>query len=129
MPTNNYRIAGIAGVPLLVAALAVAYSLLAPGRVREANAPATPIAKKVALDDKRIVWIDSYHQNYAWSDGVEQGIRCGLKDTGIEIKTLRLDAKQHPAEDTIRQNALRIKEEITAFKPDAIIASDDHAQK
>lgn len=105
-------------------------------------APATPATDSVAnavpgqennagLDyaGKKVVFVDSYHQGYAWSDGIESGIHEVLDGTGVELKIIRLDTKQNPDETFGKASGLDAKTEIEDFAPDVVIASDDNAQK
>ncbi|OEU62350.1 MAG: hypothetical protein BA870_01900 [Desulfuromonadales bacterium C00003094] len=78
---------------------------------------------------KKILWVDSYHQSYEWTAGIEQGIRRVLQDSGVELRIVRMDSKRRSSEAQIRGAALRIKAEIDAFRPDLMIASDDNAVK
>ena len=78
---------------------------------------------------RKVVWVDSYHEGYAWSDGIERGLRGAMKAAHVDLKIIRLDAKRQPAEETCKAIALAAKAEIDAWQPDVIIASDDHAQK
>jgi len=80
-------------------------------------------------EGKKIVWLDSYHEGYAWSDGIQAGIESVLKNTGVELLILRMDTK-HVLDDEGRKAAAdRVRAEIDAFKPDVIIATDDDAQR
>lgn len=79
--------------------------------------------------DKKVLHIDSYDENYNWSMGILRGIKNVLLDTGVELKTIYMDTKRHTDEPFIEQAALKIKQEIEAFKPDVVIASDDNASK
>lgn len=79
--------------------------------------------------NKKILQIDSYDENYDWSIGIQQGIKNVLLDTGVEFKTVYMDTKRHTDESFIEQAALKVKAEIEAFKPDVVIASDDNASK
>lgn len=78
---------------------------------------------------KKIVWVDSYNQGNPWSDGIERGIESVLKDTGVELQIIRLDTAQNTSEEYMKQAALVAKAEIETFHPDALIATDDNAQK
>jgi ABC-type uncharacterized transport system substrate-binding protein len=81
------------------------------------------------LAGKKIIYIDSYHSGYEWSDGIENGIKQGLKDTGIELKIHKMDTKKNPSEEFKIQAGIKAKQAIEEFKPDLIIASDDNAFK
>jgi hypothetical protein len=77
---------------------------------------------------KKILFVDSYHEGYEWSDGVVTGLQNVLAGRGIELKIVRLDTKRNTDEAFRNKAALRAKTEIEAFKPDVVIASDDNAQ-
>lgn len=96
------------------------------------NAKATPVQSKVASSTyagKKIVYVSSYHVGYPWADGITAGVRTVLDDTGVELKIINLDTKQHPEEEFGIAAGKKAKAEIDAFKPDLVIASDDNAQK
>lgn len=92
---------------------------------------------------KKILFIDSYHEGYVWSDGITEGIKRVLlsqavlytpknqsdKPSGIKLKILRMDTKRNGAEKFKLLAAVRAKAEIESFKPDVVIACDDNAAK
>jgi ABC-type uncharacterized transport system substrate-binding protein len=78
---------------------------------------------------KKIVFINSYHEGYEWSDGVEHGLHNVLDGTGVEVKFIRLDTKRNPDVAFAKKAGEQAKAEIDAFQPDVIIAADDNAQK
>ncbi len=78
---------------------------------------------------KKIVYVNSYHAGYAWSDGIEAGLHSVLDGTGVELKIIRLDTKNNPEVAFGEAAGQQAKAEIDAFKPDVVIASDDNAQK
>jgi ABC-type uncharacterized transport system substrate-binding protein len=78
---------------------------------------------------KRVLYIDSYHQGYEWSDGVTEGVKSVLNDAGVALKIFRMDTKRHTGEAYKKSAALRAKELIASFHPDVVIASDDNASK
>ena len=78
---------------------------------------------------EKILWVDSYHQGYEWSDGIEAGLKDVLNDTGVELKIVRMDTKRNTGDDFGNNAANQAKAEIEAFEPDVLIASDDNAQK
>ncbi|RJR30757.1 MAG: hypothetical protein C4576_32725 [Desulfobacteraceae bacterium] len=78
---------------------------------------------------KKVLYIDSYHQGYGWSDGIEKGVRQGFEGTGVELKVYRMDTKRNPSDEFLKESALKAKAEIEAFKPDVVIAADDNAAK
>lgn len=81
------------------------------------------------LSGKKILYIDSYHAGYAWSDGIDAGVRQGLKDSGVELRVHRMDTKRNKSEAFKQQAALRAKALIEEFAPDLVITADDNAAK
>lgn len=78
---------------------------------------------------KRVLYIDSYHQGYPWSDGITEAIQSVLDGQDVTLKIVRLDTKNNPGEAYKKQVALKAKATIEAFRPDVVIASDDNASK
>jgi ABC-type uncharacterized transport system substrate-binding protein len=79
--------------------------------------------------NKRILFIDSYHQGYAWSDGITDGVKAALKGSGVELKVIRMDTKRNKETAFKEQAALKAKSVIERYKPHVVIASDDNASK
>ena len=80
-------------------------------------------------EGKRVMLIDSYHQGYAWSDGVTRGVKEVLNGTGVKLKIHRMDTKRHRSKDSILNAAKKAKKAIDLFIPDVVIISDDNAVK
>ncbi len=78
---------------------------------------------------RRVLYVDSYHEGYEWSDGLTEGIRSVLDDSGVDLKIFRMDTKRHTDETFKKNAALQAKELIASFHPDVVIASDDNASK
>lgn len=78
---------------------------------------------------KKIVFVNSYHEGYEWSDGIEVGLKKVLDGTGTEVKFVRLNTKLHPEEASCQNAGLQAKAEIESFGADIVIAADDNAQK
>ena len=76
----------------------------------------------------KCLFISSYHRGYAWSDGVERGVRSVL-DGQCELKQLDMDTKRHKDVETIKQKALEAKALIESWQPDVVITADDNAAK
>ncbi len=83
----------------------------------------------IASEGKKILYIDSYHVGYPWSDGIEQGIRDTVEGKGVELQVYRMDTKRQTSEEHKQKVALEAKELIESFKPDVVIAADDNASK
>ncbi len=79
------------------------------------------------LADK-CLYVSSYHQGYAWSDGVERGLRNTLKDK-CELKQFDMDTKRHKDEASKKAAAQKAKQIIESWQPDVVITSDDNAAR
>jgi ABC-type uncharacterized transport system substrate-binding protein len=77
----------------------------------------------------KILYIDSYHQGYGWSDGILNGIREALEGTGVVFTVHHMDTKRHTDAEFILKSALRARDAVDRFRPDVVIASDDNASK
>lgn len=78
---------------------------------------------------KKVVYVNSYHEGYPWSDGIEAGLHKVFDGTGVELTIIRLDTKQNPDEAFGKQAGAKAWSEIQAIDPDVVITSDDNAQK
>lgn len=83
--------------------------------------PKTSLAKKC-------LYISSYHQGYAWSDGVERGLRSVLNGK-CEIRQHDMDTKRNKTKEFKEEASLKAKQLIESWKPDIVITSDDNAAK
>ena len=79
---------------------------------------------------KKVLYIDSYHVEYAWSADITAGIESvlGARDD-IELKIFRMDTKRHKSDFYKKKVALKAKALIDSWQPDIVIASDDNASK
>ncbi|WP_022664240.1 ABC transporter substrate-binding protein [Desulfospira joergensenii] len=89
----------------------------------------SPISWAADLGGKKILFVDSYHEGYAWSDGITQGIKDVVSSTGANLKIFRMDTKRNGSDEFKTQAALKAKALIEEFKPDVVIAADDNASK
>lgn len=80
-------------------------------------------------EGKKVLYVDSYHEGYEWSDGEVRGVENVLNNTGIELKIFRMDTKRNDTEAFGKQAGLKAKSVIEDFKPDVVIAADDPAFK
>ena len=121
---HHYQVLGIA-----LFLLGVVLSACTPAAaVTTPTAQATTSATS-SYAGKKILFIDSYHEGYAWSDGVITGVHSILDTTGVDLKVVHMDTKRNPSTDFAKTAGEQVKAEIDAFKPDVVIASDDNAQK
>jgi len=76
----------------------------------------------------KCLYISSYHQGYAWSDGVERGLRNTLEGK-CELKQFDMDTKRNKSEDYKQKVSLDAKKLIEEWQPDVVITSDDNASR
>ncbi len=80
-------------------------------------------------DGKKVLFIDSYHEGYAWSDGITKGVERGLRNSGVQLKIIRMNTKRNPDVAFKKNAAQKAKKVIERFRPDVVIAADDNASK
>jgi len=78
---------------------------------------------------KKVLFVNSYHADYEWSNGILAGIKDIFKDKAIELKTFEMDTKRNRDESFKEEAALKAKAVIESFQPDVVIAADDSASK
>lgn len=76
----------------------------------------------------KCLYVSSYHKGYAWSDGVEEGVRSILNGH-CEVLQFDMNSKVKKTEPDISQAALEAKALIESWRPDVVITSDDNAAK
>jgi len=79
--------------------------------------------------DKKILFINSYHAGYEWSDGIEKGLETGLKGKNIALEKFYMDTKRNREAEAIKNAAEMARQKIEAFRPDIVITADDNAAK
>lgn len=77
---------------------------------------------------KKVLFIDSYHEGYAWSDGLTEGVKSVIQDKA-ELKIYRMDTKNNPSDEFKIKAAAEAKSLIESWQPDIVIAADDNASK
>ena len=78
---------------------------------------------------KKIFFLDSYHKEYEWSTGIKNGLLSGLYETGIQLQSFYLNAKQKIGPACLKKAGKNAYDAIVQFQPDVVIACDDAAQK
>lgn len=78
---------------------------------------------------KKILLVNSYHQDYQWSDRAQAGALAVLDGTGVETKVMYMDTKNNPGNEFGQAAAAKVLAEIAVFKPDVLIVQDDAAFK
>jgi PAS domain S-box-containing protein len=77
----------------------------------------------------RILYINSYHRGYLWSDGIESGLRQRLNDSGrkTDVKIEFLDAKLFPEPAYLPTLAEIFAMKHGKVRYDAVVVSDNEA--
>jgi ABC-type uncharacterized transport system substrate-binding protein len=81
-----------------------------------------------AQSDEKCLFVSSYHQGYAWSDGVERGLKKTI-GTRCKLRQFDMDTKRQKDEVSKRQAANEARDLILSWKPDVVITADDNAAK
>jgi len=83
----------------------------------------------IADTAKKVLYVNSYHAGYAWSDGVEQGIQSRFMVENLWFKTHYMDSERNRSPAAMRAAAIQAKYLIERLEPDVVIISDDAAAK
>lgn len=82
------------------------------------------------LPSKKVFFLNSYHQGYEWSDGIERGTQNIFSSyPQIKISYYHMDTKRNNTEEQIKKATEEAKYLIDSINPDLIITSDDNAAK
>lgn len=82
-----------------------------------------------SYEGRRILWVDSYHEGFAWSDGVTRGVRKVLDTSGAQVRVVRMDTKRNASPEHARKAAEEAMRTVREFAPDVVMASEDNAQR
>lgn len=112
-----------------------------PEKSGKDNAKQLAVQRAASPAKKKVLFVNSYHRGYDWSDGITQGILdtfgATLKSNGevdnseskVILKIFYMDTKRNGSKESKESAALKAKEVIDSWKPDVVIASDDNAAK
>jgi ABC-type uncharacterized transport system substrate-binding protein len=78
---------------------------------------------------KKVLFVNSYHQGYAWSDGEEAGAQRALSGSGAKLEFYRMDTKRNGDAAWLKDQIQKVKAHIEAQRPDVVIVADDNATK
>lgn len=81
-----------------------------------------------AVAKDKVLFVDSYHAGYAWSDGILEGMETVFGDE-VDLKVVHMDTKRNPSDEAKQEGADKAAAVIESWKPDVVIASDDNAAK
>jgi PAS domain S-box-containing protein len=82
-----------------------------------------------AENNFNVLYLNSYHHGYSWSDDIERGLRQGLNvaDKNINIYSEYLDTKRFPQATHLPDFATALANKYADFQYDLVIASDNNA--
>lgn len=80
---------------------------------------------------KKVLYVNSYHSGYAWSDSITNAIEKTIRasEMKIDLKIIEMNTKLNYSEKFKIKAGLKVKHLIENFKPDVVIVSDDNAAK
>ncbi|MBN2333611.1 MAG: hypothetical protein JXO49_05410 [Deltaproteobacteria bacterium] len=78
---------------------------------------------------QRVYIVYSYHPDYFWQQGEEQGIAEALAGMDIIYGSFCLDTKRHQSEAWLDRKVAECLADIASFRPDIIVTCDDNAIK
>lgn len=82
-----------------------------------------------AQTGKKVLFVNSYHSGYEWSDGIEKGAATVLRASGVTVEFVRMDTKRHGDEPFKKQAGTEARAAIEKARPDLVIVADDNAVK
>lgn len=79
--------------------------------------------------DARLLYINSYERGYVWSDGIEEGLRKRLGESGrrIEISSEYLDSRRFADGRQLAPLAEALAVKYAHYQPDIVVVSDNVA--
>jgi hypothetical protein len=128
-----------------IIAILLIISLVLIGCKKQTPNPQNSVSQKAndnaPVQKKKVLYVDSYHRGYEWSDDITNGVLevFGAKlnsddsvddsNSKVALKIFRMNTKLNNSEEFGQQAALKAKEIIESWQPDAVITSDDNAFK
>lgn len=76
-----------------------------------------------------IVFVDSYHEGYPWSDGITAGIEEAIAGSGHNLTIFRMDTKRNKGDAFKAEASQKAVDLINEKNADVVIACDDNAAK
>ncbi len=98
-------------------------------------------AHLTSTDLPKVLYINSYHKGYQWSDDVEKGLLKALhiksradgsldtSNSEVDFRLFRMDTKLNKSQTFIEQSVQTARDIIESWKPDIVVFSDDNAAK
>ncbi|MFP4260923.1 MAG: response regulator [Opitutales bacterium] len=76
---------------------------------------------------RQVLILQSYHAGFSWSEGVEAGLREGLRGADVELSFEYLDSKRRSYEDVAATLAAYLQRKYAGDSPDLLICVDNNA--
>jgi len=86
-------------------------------------------AASVSTAEKQVVVVQSYNQEYIWTQRINEGIKDGLHGSADIEKIFYMDAKRNPSAEHLEKSAKNILTFIDDNNPDIVVCVDDVAQE
>ena len=80
-----------------------------------------------AQSPKKALYVNSYHQGYAWSDSIQSEVEKTFRQADVQYQVVYMDTKNKKQPGDIAAAVQNVKSSIESFKPDVVIMSDDNA--
>ena len=85
-------------------------------------------AANLQAKHQRILYIDSYHAEFPWSQRVATGIRQALGNySGVELYIEHMDTKRYTSPEQIAGIQKLLKSKLEGIRFDGVLVSDDNA--
>lgn len=93
------------------------------------STPSAPSRQAEDAPRRRVLYINSYHRGYKFSDDITQGIEAVLKEPGQNVDLLveYMDTKRLDSPEYMEELYQLYKVKYGTLKPDLVISSDDAA--
>lgn len=76
-----------------------------------------------------VLFIDSYHEGYFWSDSIRKAATKVLAEKGMTVTPLYMDTKRNTSEAFKKKAGIAVRDHIEANTYDLVIAADDNASQ
>jgi ABC-type uncharacterized transport system substrate-binding protein len=76
-----------------------------------------------------VLFIDSYHEGYFWSDMIRKGVMDVFAEKGGTVTPIHMDTKRNTSEAFKKAAGVAVRDHIEAHPYDVVIAADDNASK
>lgn len=117
----------VARISRFTIALALAWAALcllaSPGAALQVGTTTEDAPKR------QVLFLNSYHNGYSWSDDIFTGVRRSLRDGpyAIDLQLEYLDAKKHPGRENVDLLALLMAAKFSKTRFEVVIVSDNDA--